>query len=114
MVSMDIGDIVRSAREGKGLSQPELAEMIGVSKQTIIKLEKNRRKPTYDVFCRLVHALDISADICVRSGSVSLTVEQDQFICEFLACDRHEQKVVVATFRTLLRALRHDEPEKQD
>lgn len=112
-MSADIGDIVRSAREAKCLSQSALAEMIGVSKQTIIHVEKNRRKPTYDVFCRLVHALDVSADLFVRSGSPTLTVEQDQFIQELLGCTKHEQEVVFATFRSFIRALRHDEPEKQ-
>lgn len=62
---MPMGDIVRSAREARCLSQTALAKKIAVSKQTVIAVEKNQRNPTYEVFCRLVHALDISADLIV-------------------------------------------------
>jgi len=45
---------------------------------------------------------------------MTCTPEQDQFIRELLTCSEWEQKVVLTTLRSLLRALRHDEPEKQD
>lgn len=41
-----MGDIVRSAREAKGLSQVALAKEIATSKQTIVALENNQRNPT--------------------------------------------------------------------
>lgn len=109
-----VGDIVRSAREAKSLSQSALAKKIAVSKQTVIAVEKNQRNPTYEVFCRLVHALDISADLIVYPDRVPYTLEQEQFIRELLACGEREQRIAIATLQTLLRALRQDEPEKQD
>ena len=60
--SSPIGSIIRTARKAKKLSQAELAELIDVSTRTIIAVEKDHRFPTYEVFCRLVYALDISAD----------------------------------------------------
>jgi len=111
---MPIGDIVRSAREAKCLSQTALAKEIAVSKQTVIAVEKNQRNPTYEVFCRLIHALDISADLIISPDRATYTVEQEQLFRELLACGEREQKIAIATLRSLLRALRQDEPEKQD
>jgi transcriptional regulator with XRE-family HTH domain len=109
---MPMGDIMRSAREAKGLSQAALAEQIDVSTRTIIAIEKNKRNPTYAVFCRLVYALDISADLIIYPDRVPYTAEQGQFIRELLACDERDQKIAITTTRSLLRALRQDEPEK--
>lgn len=108
-----MGDIVRSARETKELSQAALAEMIDVSTRTIIAIEKNKRNPTYEVVYRLVHALDISADLIFFPNRTPYTQEQDQFIRELLSSDKREQKIAITTLRSLLRALRQDGPEKQ-
>lgn len=109
-----MGDIVRSAREARGLSQAALAKEIAISKRTVVALENNQRKPTYEVFCRLVHALDISADLIVCPDRVIYTAEQEQLFREWMACGEREQKIVITTLRSLLRALRQDEPEKQE
>lgn len=109
-----MGDIMRSAREAKGLSQAALAEKIDVSTRTIIAVENNQKNPTYEVFYRLVHALDISADLIFYPDRMTYTVEQNQFIRELLTCNESELKVAIPTLRSLLQALRQDEPEKQD
>lgn len=108
-----IGNIMRSAREAKGLTQAALAERIGVSNRTIIAIEKNKRNPTYEVLYRLVHALDISADLIFFPNHVSLSTEQTQFFREYMACDEKERRILMTTLRSLMQALRQDEPEKQ-
>jgi transcriptional regulator with XRE-family HTH domain len=106
-----MGGILRSAREAKGMTQAALAERIDVSIRTIIAIEKNKRNPTYDVLYRLIHALDISADRVFDTGLAPLTTEQDQLIRELSACDEKEQRIVTATLQSLIRALRQGEPE---
>jgi len=108
-----MGDIVRSAREARGLTQAALAKEIAVSKRTVVALENNQRKPTYEIFCRLIHALNISADLIVNPDRATYTAEHEQLFREWLACGEREQKIVIITLRSLLRALRQDEPEKQ-
>jgi len=109
-----VGDILRSAREARSLSQAALAKKSAVSKQTVLAVENNQRNPSYEVFCRLVHALDISADLIVYPDRAAYTVEQEQFIRELLACGEREQRIAITTIRSFLQALRQDEPEKQD
>lgn len=109
-----IGDIMRSAREAKGITQAALAERVSVSVRTIVAIEKNKRNPTYEVLYRLVHTLDISADLIFFPDRAPLTTEHDQFVREYLACDEKEKRIAKATLQSLLRELRHDKPEKQD
>ena len=109
-----IGSIMRDARKAKGWSQEELAEYIGVAKKTILAVENNKRFPSFDVLWKLVHALDISSDLILCPDRVLLTGELDQLINELRACNEREQRFVTEMIRGLLRALRHDEPEKQD
>ena len=101
-----LGDIIRSARESKGLSQAALADKIRVSTRTIIAIEKNQRNPTFEVLYQLVHALDVSANQIFYPDQETLTTEQDQFIREFLACNANEQRIALATLQSLIRALR--------
>ena len=61
---------------------------------------------------RMYYALDISADLI--PDRATFTAEQDQFINELRACDERKLRITIETFRSILRALRHDEPEKQD
>ncbi len=107
-----IGGIVRSAREAMGLTQPELAKKTSVSKQTIIAVENNHGYPSYEVFYRLVHALDISAELIVYPHRVSCTLEQEQLIRELLGSDDRTQEIAFKLLHCLLRALRQDVPEK--
>jgi transcriptional regulator with XRE-family HTH domain len=105
-----IGNIVRNAREGMGLSQSELAKKIEFSKQAVNAVENNQWFPKYEMIYRLVHALNISADLFFFSDRTEHTLELEQFMSEMLTCNEHERNVL----RSLLRARRHDVSEKQD
>jgi len=108
---MNIGSILRKAREAKNLTQEELAEKIDASARTIIAIEKNQRNPTYEVLYKLIHTLDISSELIFRPESAPLTSGQDQFIRELLACDMREQSIVICTARSLIMALRESKSE---
>ena len=55
-----IGENIKAAREAKGLTQEELGNKIGVTGVTIMRYEKNQRKPNIDVLFRLSDVLDVS------------------------------------------------------
>lgn len=44
---------LRILRKGKGLTQKQLAELVGVERQTIIRLESGERKPTVALLIKL-------------------------------------------------------------
>ncbi len=103
------GGIIRSARENLGLTQAELGKKSRIPKETISLVENNRRILYSDAFCRLVHALDISADRFAYPRRARCSLEDEQFINGYLALPKQNQWFL----RIVLRALQHDGPEKQ-
>lgn len=54
-------DRLRMAREGRGYSQRRLAELAGISQQSVAAYEKGEREPGGDVLVRLAHVLVVSS-----------------------------------------------------
>ncbi|MGV9796237.1 MULTISPECIES: helix-turn-helix domain-containing protein [unclassified Gordonia (in: high G+C Gram-positive bacteria)] len=55
------GDVIRQAREDRGLSQEALADLAEVSRPTIARIEGSTNTITLDRLWALASALDISA-----------------------------------------------------
>ena len=53
---------LKAARAGKYLSQQALAELVGVSRQTIAAVEKGDYNPTINLCIKICKALDKSLD----------------------------------------------------
>lgn len=63
---MTIGEKIRMSRENKGLSQGELANLIGVNSSTVISnWETGKNKPDVEQISRLCSILECSADFLV-------------------------------------------------
>ena|ERR1043165_9054507 len=60
--SSDFGDRLRKTREGKGLSQAELAEKSGLQPSAVSHFEAGRRSPSFDNLRALADALAVSTD----------------------------------------------------
>ncbi len=56
----DFAKIIRTARQGKGMSQDELAQRVGESISTLKSIESGRQKPTEKTIRGLERELDIS------------------------------------------------------
>lgn len=59
---MFFGERLKQARIRKGLSQQQLADMIGVSKVSISEYENGNRIPLLENFIQLIDILELSAD----------------------------------------------------
>lgn len=53
---------LKAARAGKDLSQQALADLVGVSRQTIAAVEKGDYNPTINLCIKIFKALDKSLD----------------------------------------------------
>ena len=53
---------LKSARAAKDLSQAELADRVGVSRQTINAIEKGDYNPTIKLCLAICHELDVTLD----------------------------------------------------
>ncbi len=65
-----LGKRVKQLREKKGLSQRDLAKLIGTSAGLISFIERNKNKPSYEIIRRLSLVLGTSADYLI-SGKPS-------------------------------------------
>ena len=108
-VNGGLGVVIKNARLNKQFTQEQLAERIGVGPRHIMAIENEGKYPSYEVLCCLIQTLDISADLIFRPEMPSQTIEQEQFIREYLACNEREQKIVSETMRVMLREIRNDD-----
>ena len=56
-------------RKDKGITQNELAEMLGVSRTTVANYETGNRTPEYDTLARLADIYQVSCDYIIRGIS---------------------------------------------
>ncbi|HEY5659619.1 MAG TPA: helix-turn-helix transcriptional regulator [Gaiellaceae bacterium] len=61
-----IADKVASRRQAKGLSQRELAELVGTTQSAIARLERGGRPPRIDTLLRIADALDCDLLVDLR------------------------------------------------
>ena len=56
------GDHLKDIRSGKGISQGQLADMIGIHSTHISRYERNQTNPSVDVVKKLADVLEVSTD----------------------------------------------------
>jgi transcriptional regulator with XRE-family HTH domain len=61
-----IADKVAARRQAKGLSQRELAELVGTTQSAIARLERGGRPPRIDTLLRIADALDCDLLVDLR------------------------------------------------
>ncbi|HSG78469.1 MAG TPA: helix-turn-helix domain-containing protein [Acidimicrobiia bacterium] len=66
-----IGERIRDARVGAGLSQRELARRLGLSPSLISQLENNQSKPSVGTLYAIVTELEVSLDSVIRGEDTS-------------------------------------------
>ena len=76
---MTFGDNLRSLRKSRGLTQSELAHMVGVSRTAIGMYETGTRTPEFLTMARLSDIFDCSIDSL--SGRPSTYIAADAFPC---------------------------------
>lgn len=56
---MSLGEKIKSLRQEKGYSQPELAEKVGIEQSYLSKLENDKSIPSNDIFRQILTALNV-------------------------------------------------------
>ena len=59
---MTFGKKIRMTRRLQDLTQDQLAEMSGIDKGTLFKIEKDITSPTWDTIVRLTKSLSLTKD----------------------------------------------------
>lgn len=66
---MEFGEKLRTLRREKGLSQEELAAMVGVSRQALSKWEAGQSRPELDKLLALSDVFSVTMDSLVRPAA---------------------------------------------
>ena len=61
-----VGHAIRNRRRELGITQPHLAEVAGISTNTLYKLEKGQGNPTLDVLNKLAEVLGMELKLEVK------------------------------------------------
>jgi len=60
------GIAVKSARQDKGLTQLQLADLLAITPRYLKAIENSGRRPSYDLLIRIIQELEIPADVVLR------------------------------------------------
>ena len=86
---MTFGEVVRTERMKKGLTQEKLGEMLGVSSQAVSKWETTGCYPDAELLVPLANALDVSLDALFRNGQVT---ERDAALMVFSLMQKENER----------------------
>lgn len=104
-----LGEHIRSRRTELCLSQEVLAEKVGISANTVSRIEGGQMSMTIGIFIKLVRALDTDAD---RLLGIVPTGEADKKYGDILFrishLKTHEQKTVLRMIEVLAEELRRN------
>lgn len=67
---MSIGDEIRRCRHIKGITQDELAEKIGISRNYISDLENNRYMPSVKTLSKIAIVLQMDLNFLLRMSEI--------------------------------------------
>lgn len=103
-----LGNAVRTIRKEKHLSQEALAGRIGVSKRTIIDIERNTGNPKFEILCPLVRELDLPLyQLFYPETSQALEIK-NRFLKELSGCTDYELEVILSVVKSLRHSLKRE------
>lgn len=70
---VDLGTRLKDLRKGRGLTQLQVAQRVGISKAMVSSYELSARQPSYDVLVKLAALFGVTTDYL-------LGVERERFI----------------------------------
>jgi len=107
-----IGKRIKNIRVTKGLTQSALAEVSGVSNQTISYIETGTKCPNLETIVALANALSVTADEMLGENlliSRTTGAFADHEIAEiFQNCSAYERRILIDNARQLKRLLREN------
>jgi transcriptional regulator with XRE-family HTH domain len=97
-----LGSILKTARNAKGLTREQLAEIINITPRYLMSIENENKKPSYDVLFRLVRELNISADTIFYPENQYANTKIEQLIRLLYLCNDRELNITTTVIQSLL------------
>ena len=98
-----IGSRIKEAREAKGLTQEQLAEIVGLSSTHISVIERGVKAPKLETFIDIANALDVTSDsLLLDVLNNSLQITANELSEQIKGLPPHEQKKILRAVRVLV------------
>ncbi|MDI9882217.1 helix-turn-helix domain-containing protein [Flectobacillus longus] len=68
MLVQDLGNIIKIRRKELKITQPHLAELAGISTNTLYKLERGQGNPSLDILNKLAEVLGLELSMNIRKS----------------------------------------------
>jgi y4mF family transcriptional regulator len=69
MLVQDLGNIIRTRRKELKITQPHLAELAGISTNTLYKLERGQGNPSLEVLNKLAEVLGLVLSMDIKKNA---------------------------------------------
>ena len=66
MLYLDIGNRIQARRKALQITQPDLAELAGISVNTLYKIERGQANPTLKVLTKIAKVLGLELKLEIR------------------------------------------------
>ncbi len=103
-----MGDVVRTTRKSRHLSQEALAERIDVCKRTIIDIENNTGNPKFEILYPLVRELDLPLHQVFYSEMEENVGLKNVLMQEVSSCSEYELRVILSVIKSLRCTLKNE------
>lgn len=70
MTCLDFGNQIKERRKTLKITQPDLAEMAGISINTLYKIERGQANPTFDVLNKITDILGLDIKLEIKQSSL--------------------------------------------
>lgn len=100
----EFGDKICAFRKARGFSQPQLADMIGVTKNSITNWEKGTSRPELAIIPKLCMALGISTDVFfgMPTPENRLSESEQEHMKLYRSLDRFKQRSVDTLMESMI------------
>lgn len=106
-ISERLGEMMRSTRNQRGMTQAELAEAIGKSERTVVKIEKGAGNPKLDNLSQIVDVLKLNPDALFKPDDKRERPQLDALCREIADYSEEEAAALVPVVRSFTSALRN-------
>ena len=103
-----LGDVVRTTRKSRQLSQEALAERIGVCKRTIIDIENNTGNPKFEILYPLVRELDLPLHQVFYPEMEENVGLKNVLMQEVSSYSEYELRVILSVIKSLRCILKNE------
>lgn len=106
----EVGARIREVRMKKGLSQAQLAEMLGLTPPYISNIETGKQNMSITALAKISDVLEVSADWILRNNTQdALEITADEFRSLLADCTPAERMGIMRVARETKKALRDSE-----